>query len=132
MPRRFFFFSSRRRHTRFDCDWSSDVCSSDLSACTVWNGWHLWAMAVKKAGSLERDAVTKALESGLTFTSPEGEITLNPESHHVVHTVHLAKVNKQRGFSIIKTFPNVAPTDTIEVCDLIKNPNQATRYMPKF
>src|SRR2546430_11864705 len=27
-----FFFSSRRRHTRFDCDWSSDVCSSDLQA----------------------------------------------------------------------------------------------------
>src|SRR3972149_6905522 len=24
------FFSSRRRHTRFDCAWSSDVCSSDL------------------------------------------------------------------------------------------------------
>src|SRR2546430_10379866 len=28
---RVFFFSSRRRHTRFDCDWSSDVCSSDLT-----------------------------------------------------------------------------------------------------
>src|SRR5260370_9263859 len=27
----FFFFSSRRRHTRFKCDWSSDVCSSDTS-----------------------------------------------------------------------------------------------------
>src|SRR6266480_6880148 len=26
----FFFFSSRRRHTRLTCDWSSDVCSSDL------------------------------------------------------------------------------------------------------
>src|SRR2546421_7435468 len=26
----FFFFSSRRRHTRSDRDWSSDVCSSDL------------------------------------------------------------------------------------------------------
>src|SRR5207237_5997224 len=25
-----FFFSGRRRHTRFKCDWSSDVCSSDL------------------------------------------------------------------------------------------------------
>src|SRR4029434_9708473 len=25
-----FFFSSRRRHTRFKCDWSSDVCSADL------------------------------------------------------------------------------------------------------
>src|SRR5688572_29749763 len=31
----FFFFSSRRRHTRFDCDWSSDVCSSDLLTKTV-------------------------------------------------------------------------------------------------
>src|SRR2546421_1102646 len=28
----FFFFSSRRRHTRSDRDWSSDVCSSDLPA----------------------------------------------------------------------------------------------------
>src|SRR5690606_40211747 len=27
-----FFFSSRRRHTRFSRDWSSDVCSSDLAA----------------------------------------------------------------------------------------------------
>src|SRR5205085_6578990 len=31
----FFFFSSRRRHTRFDCDWSSDVCSSDLVGKTT-------------------------------------------------------------------------------------------------
>src|SRR2546430_12383144 len=29
------FFSSRRRHTRFDCDWSSGVCSSDLMEYTV-------------------------------------------------------------------------------------------------
>src|SRR5690606_39494188 len=27
------FFSSRRRHTRFSRDWSSDVCSSDLQEC---------------------------------------------------------------------------------------------------
>src|SRR5262245_63845281 len=40
----FFFFSSRRRHTRCLSDWSSDVCSSDLSprrphpsCCT--SGW---------------------------------------------------------------------------------------------
>src|SRR5476649_3043934 len=29
---RFVFFSSRRRHTRSLCDWSSDVCSSDLAS----------------------------------------------------------------------------------------------------
>src|SRR2546426_662231 len=36
----FFFFSSRRRHTRLQGDWSSDVCSSDLSrnpyGCVFW------------------------------------------------------------------------------------------------
>src|SRR5260221_6608944 len=31
----FFFFSSRRRHTRSLCDWSSDVCSSDLDGVHV-------------------------------------------------------------------------------------------------
>src|SRR5690242_17601174 len=31
-----FFFSSRRRHTRLTCDWSSDVCSSDLSPLIDW------------------------------------------------------------------------------------------------
>src|SRR5690606_40287070 len=30
-----FFFSSRRRHTRFSRDWSSDVCSSDLDVSGV-------------------------------------------------------------------------------------------------
>src|SRR2546430_13018934 len=33
-----FCFSSRRRHTRFDCDWSSDVCSSDLSNWKIAGG----------------------------------------------------------------------------------------------
>src|SRR6266480_5689546 len=31
----FFFFSSRRRHTRLTCDWSSDVCSSDVDLLAV-------------------------------------------------------------------------------------------------
>src|SRR2546430_9940606 len=34
-----FFFSSRRRHTRFDCDWSSDVCSSDLDQHVFVEDW---------------------------------------------------------------------------------------------
>src|SRR6266487_5485290 len=34
----FFFFSSRRRHTRWTGDWSSDVCSSDLIAI-AYNVW---------------------------------------------------------------------------------------------
>src|SRR5690242_21780711 len=37
----FFFFSSRRRHTRLTCDWSSDVCSSDLRIDLLLSHLHL-------------------------------------------------------------------------------------------
>src|SRR4030043_1332539 len=43
----FFFFSSRRRHTRCSRDWSSDVCSSDLMAqakVAPGKGYH-WGMS---------------------------------------------------------------------------------------
>src|SRR5690242_20983323 len=40
-----FFFSSRRRHTRLTCDWSSDVCSSDLGRHAAGVGWGLAAGA---------------------------------------------------------------------------------------
>src|SRR3712207_8261608 len=42
----YFFFSSRRRHTRYWRDWSSDVCSSDLTVGQEFGGW---------ASLLERD-----------------------------------------------------------------------------
>src|SRR5260221_9606479 len=41
----FFFFSSRRRHTRSLCDWSSDVCSSDLFRGQVLCGQPIVALA---------------------------------------------------------------------------------------
>src|SRR2546430_4422090 len=43
----FFFFSSRRRHTRFDCDWSSDVCSSDLNTYIAGNNGRTGSIVFK-------------------------------------------------------------------------------------
>src|SRR2546430_3400105 len=45
-----FFFSSRRRHTRFDCDWSSDVCSSDLFAALLFGGAGALGPALQSVG----------------------------------------------------------------------------------
>src|SRR5256886_17601674 len=61
---RFIFFSSRRRHSRFDCDWSSDVCSSDLRALGA-TDWQLGreilaeALAVTLSGGADRKSVVK-------------------------------------------------------------------------
>src|SRR5260370_10155009 len=46
----FFFFSSRRRHTRFKCDWSSDVCSSDLGRPIYTAPSHTRTLAFRPSG----------------------------------------------------------------------------------
>src|SRR2546421_3698715 len=65
-----------------------------------YNGWHLWAKGVQKAGSFEREAVTKALESGIEGDSPMGRVKLDPASHPVVFTMRLAAVNKNHGWKV--------------------------------
>src|SRR2546427_1910441 len=63
----FFFFSSRRRHTRFDCDWSSDVCSSDLKG-----GGVKIAKSVDEAGEIASRMLGMKLVTHQT--GPEGRI----------------------------------------------------------
>src|SRR2546430_4113781 len=69
-----FFFSSRRRHTRFDCDWSSDVCSSDLAIFAVAMG--------RLVGSIQRggDLAAPLALVGIVFVL----LQVLPPIHQVV------------------------------------------------
>src|SRR5882762_3785372 len=62
----FFFFSSRRRHTRFKCDWSSDVCSSDLPdypKLGVWpDGYYLAVNQFNSSGTVFLGSMVAALD----------------------------------------------------------------------
>src|SRR2546426_11361693 len=64
----FFFFSSRRRHTRLQGDWSSDVCSSDLNhapspqAIENYDAMLVLADAIARAKSTDGKAIIAALE----------------------------------------------------------------------
>src|SRR2546422_4925440 len=51
----FFFFSSRRRHTRCSRDWSSDVCSSDLSKAPVPHFYVTSEVAMDRAWELREE-----------------------------------------------------------------------------
>jgi len=97
----------------------------------TYNGWTFWAKAVEKAGSFEREAVTRAMESGIEFDSPLGPVKMHGPSHHVVYTLYLGAIDNNHGWKVIETFRNVEPLDTMSVCDLIKNPNQHMQYEPK-
>src|SRR5260370_13674066 len=49
-----FFFTSRRRHTRFKCDWSSDVCSSDLDLLPALDNLHRALEAARNGGDVNQ------------------------------------------------------------------------------
>src|SRR6266480_2657354 len=58
----FFFFSSRRRHTRLTCDWSSDVCSSDLLGRVVHGGIHGVGVPAIREVALRVDALDQQFQ----------------------------------------------------------------------
>lgn len=102
----------------------------DLAA-TSYQGWVLYAAAVKKAGSFDRDKVIKALETGMSIEGPSGKVTVDPATHHCVFNMYLGKIRGGK-VEIMKTFENVRPTNPGGKCDLIKRPNTNTQYEPKL
>src|SRR5260221_6167273 len=73
-----FFFSSRRRHTRSLCDWSSDVCSSDLQTCLRERLQHADDELLLRAGkfvrAIGRDLKPLVDSYEMTTGQPVGEI----------------------------------------------------------
>src|SRR2546422_355285 len=64
----FFFFSSRRRHTRCSRDWSSDVCSSDLGGGSLGFGVGA-AIGAKIAVGRERPVVLHLGDGALGYSA---------------------------------------------------------------
>src|SRR5947209_16469452 len=80
----FFFFSSRRRHTRYWRDWSSDVCSSDLGS------WHALVGVDMPFGSYEgspeqafASASRMMKETGCAAVKLEGGEVIRSEERRV-------------------------------------------------
>src|SRR5205814_7436716 len=70
----FFFFSSRRRHTRCLSDWSSDMCSSDLVAPPGENAAELYKQALARNGSDPRAAAGMEKVIGKLLSAAEAQL----------------------------------------------------------
>lgn len=103
---------------------------SDLGM-SEYMGVRIWAEAVKKANSVDREPVIKALEAGLSLEGPGGTMAADPKTHHFVFDMHLAEC-KSRKFEILQSFAQVQPTNPEGVCDLLKNPNTNQQFEPKL
>jgi branched-chain amino acid transport system substrate-binding protein len=100
-------------------------------AVSQYQGIMLWAEAVRKAGSVDHDALIKALETGLTIEGPAGTVTVEPKTHHCALDIHLMVVKDQK-LSIIDTAKQRPPADTAQYCDLQKNPDDNKQYEVKI
>jgi urea transport system substrate-binding protein len=96
-------------------------------AVSNYQGIMTWAEAVRQAGSIEREALIAALESGLSIDGPAGKVTVDPKTHHAVLDVHIMEMENQ-GMKVIETLPQRQPIDTQAVCDLAANPSDNTQY----
>src|SRR5438477_11650905 len=74
-----FFFSSRRRHTRLTCDWSSDVCSSDLRT----NRRRLWHHGSRSYEDAERNEIAQSRSRGGVECSDGGDCKRRSEERRV-------------------------------------------------
>ena len=110
--------------------WSAAYGNSDLIheiAVSNYQGVLTWAEAVRRAGSIECDAVIAALETGLAINGPAGRVTVDPKTHHAVLDVHIMEI-ENHGMRVVETLPQRQPIDTQTVCDLEANPDENTQY----
>jgi urea transport system substrate-binding protein len=90
-------------------------------------GMHIWASAVRKAGSVERNAVIAALETGIAVDTPAGPVTIDGKTHHASMNMYLA-LTKGGKYNIVETHEAVAPVLNDARCDLIANPETNKQF----
>ncbi len=70
-----------------------------------WIGIHMWAQAVKKAGSTDTDKVIKAM-AGQTFKAPDGFVVeMDPKNHHLHKPVFIGEVRADGQFNVVWKTP---------------------------
>jgi urea transport system substrate-binding protein len=96
-------------------------------AVSQYQGIKLWAECVRKAGSVEREAVLKAIEAGPSIEGPAGKVAIDAKTHHASLDINVMEVRNQK-LTILETVKQRAPSDTARYCDLQKNPNENKQY----
>ncbi len=109
----------------------ADVTDLGELDSATYDGIMLWAAGVRKAGSVDREKVIAALETGISVETPAGTVRMDPATHTTIRTTYLA-TPKDGKWDILQTFPDQMPSDTGGACDLIKRPRTDKQFTPNI
>lgn len=96
-------------------------------AVSQYQGIMLWAECVRKAGSLKREDMLKAIESGVSIVGPGGTVTIDPKTHHAALDIKVMEVKNQK-LMVKSTVKQRPPLDTARYCDLQKTPKANKQF----
>ena len=97
---------------------------------TTYLAIHLYAKAVRKAGTTDQGKVAAALESGMGMEAPEGPVFMDPATHHLTHEIRLARAEKDHSITFVHTWQAIEPWWTRRLgVNLVRNPEHK-QYTP--
>ncbi|MDH3467933.1 MAG: transporter substrate-binding protein [Gammaproteobacteria bacterium] len=70
---------------------------------------HMYAKAVRIAGTTDQEEVKRAFESGLHLEAPEGTVFMEPSTHHCSHYIRLATADADHNVSFVREWPSIQP-----------------------
>ncbi len=97
---------------RFAARWGDDAIVTNIGEGT-YNSIHLWAAAVEKAGTLDKEAVIDALPE-VSFAAPQGEISIQAGSNHANLHQLIAETQADGTFQVVEDFGLVEPLSNCE------------------
>ena len=119
---------------KFVADWKAAGYGARPApgAETAWTAWHLWANAVEKAGSTDRDKVTAAIEGGgISYEGPAGKVTMDAATHHAILPMRLIEATGQgTDAQVALLAPAKKPLYEASVCDLVNEPTTNKQFQP--
>src|SRR5262245_23080610 len=96
-------------------------------AVSQYQGILLWAEAVRKAGSLDRNKLIAVIESGVAIDGPAGNVKMDGKTHHASLDIKVMEVKGQK-LTIKSSSKARPPSDTAASCNLEKNPNENKQF----
>lgn len=103
-----------------------------MEAAAEWEGINLYAAAVEKAGTTEREEVRSALESNISVDGPSGTVTIDPATHHTIRNMFMVHADEEHNIVLDQEFEAVEPgwLSSEMGCNLPEEPDN-TQYEPQ-